>query len=276
MARHRFRFRLSGVLLAAALLLVFFHSLGWLNPISGAASWALSPFQQRLYSFGNWFSGMLAGDTTSKDVMKDNRELQLRVDGLLVENAQLRSLLDEQGIREEQRDFLAVNGMRAIESRLLGRNPEPSPQLLIINRGYQDGVRAGMPVIAGPGVLIGKIAAVHTRTAEVLLTSDSQSQVAANLDGQTQQTSGVVTGERGLTMKMELIPSTVAVMPGEVVVTSGLEPNVPAGLVIGEVDRVVQSDNTYFQTAFLKSLTDFNRLTVVSVLITEVAIDSNE
>ena len=77
---------------------------------------------------------------------------------------------------------------------------------------------------------------------------------------------GVVIGEHGLSLKMELIGQNEVVKEGETVVTSGLEPTIPRGLVIGKISRVLAEPNSFFQTAFIQSLVKVDSLVVVSVL----------
>ena len=101
---------------------------------------------------------------------------------------------------------------------------------------------------------------------KILLLNDSQSSLAAKIDDQN-STQGVVVGERGLTIKLELISKDNSIIPGMLVTTSGLEEAVTAGLVVGTIERLQQQDNSFVQTAIIKPIENYSNLVAVSVLI---------
>ena len=66
---------------------------------------------------------------------------------------------------------------------------------------------------------------------------------------------------------MELILRNETIGSGDIVVTSGIEPGVPMGLVIGTVSRVDVEPNSFSQTAWIQPLLDINNLSMVSILL---------
>ena len=123
-----------------------------------------------------------------------------------------------------------------------------------------------MPVIINNGVIVGKVVEVFDYTAIVRLLNDHASQVAATVRNQD-GTVGVVQGEFGLGVKMDLIPENEEVAIGDLVITSGLEEKVPRGLVIGLIENVFGSDEDIFKTATVKLPIDFTKLNMISVII---------
>ena len=81
------------------------------------------------------------------------------------------------------------------------------------------------------------------------------------------QTTGIVRGERGLSLKMELIPQNEVISGGDVIITSGLETGTPRGLVIGTIDSVIKESRSPFQTAIIRSPVNFGNLDYVLVII---------
>jgi rod shape-determining protein MreC len=73
----------------------------------------------------------------------------------------------------------------------------------------------------------------------------------------------------GLTVVMEFIPQTEDIRTGDVVVTSGLERNIPPGLVIGKVTEVNNKSNEVWQSVNIEPLVDLDELTIVAVVIDE-------
>jgi len=272
MARLRFpRPALAGGLLLVTLVLVATHLLGWLTPVEHGVSRVLAPAQERLYSLGTWLHGIYVRPErqATAELEKENRQLTQQVNTLTIENAQLRVLSSEKTEAKALSDYLSQRGFQSIAGRVIGKNLESTVHVIIINQGSVDGVRLDQPVISGEGVLVGRVIRVQPRTAEVLLLSDSQSRVAGALQTAAQaglQTVGVVSGDRGLSIRLELVPQSVSLSDGQVVVTSGLENGMPSGLVIGRVERVEKTDNAFFQAAALRSLIDFTTLTSVAVL----------
>ena len=80
-------------------------------------------------------------------------------------------------------------------------------------------------------------------------------------------TMGVMEGRLGLTAIMDFIPQSEALIEGEKIITSGLEPGIPRGLMLGRVTRIVSENNDVWKKAEIEPLSDFNQLTIASVLL---------
>jgi len=256
--------RRSLIVVAGALVLIGLHAVGWLAPLEHIVVGSLAPLQQRVFSLGSWVNGLYS------QVGRSGVETQLQneLTRLTIENSQLRSLLADYRELDSQIDFLDASGLRGVTARVIGRNPEPDVQLLILNRGTFAGVRVGLPVITSTGVLVGIVREVRGGSASVLLLTDSQSKLAAAVQAE-QAISGVIEGEHGLSLRMELIPQGAAVSAGQTVVTSGSETGIPSGLVIGQIDRLERAENAFFQTAYVQPLVDYGSLSLVSIIVTE-------
>ena len=256
--------KLFVVLLAVVALLIFLHYLGVLSPLEGLAQRGLTPIENRLYVFGTAVN-QLYRFPAQRDLAAANRQLTEQVTALAVQNAQLKTLLSEQAWENRQLDFLTAEGLSAINAKVIGRNLETSEQLLMVNRGSNDGVAVGAPVIAEQGVLVGRVVTVRTHSAQVRLVNSSLSSFGAMVQNE-QEDRGVVIGDRGLSVRMDLIAQSAMVAAGDIVVTSGIEADVPRGLVIGQIEQVVTEPNNLFQQAFIKTLVDVDALVAVSIL----------
>jgi len=224
-----------------------------------------SPIQHSVYSLGtkiNTFYGRLVGQG---DLAKTNQQLTDEVRRLTVENAQLETRLEESQQISQQEDFIAASGLVAITAKVIGRTPAANWQAIIIDKGSEDGIEVDFPLVSAEGIIIGKIFEVKKSSAQAILINDSRSRIAALVENES-KSQGVVIGEHGLSLKMELIGQNEVVKEGETVVTSGLEPTIPRGLVIGKISRVLAEPNSFFQTAFIQSLVKVDSLVVVSVL----------
>lgn len=257
--------RLSVILLAVMVLLIFLHYINILRPFENLAVWLLAPLQQRVYTGGTKINNIYAAIVNQQELLKANKQLEEEVAELTVANAELKTRLAEGEELLLQHNFLAARTMPAIIAQVIGKNPEPTLQAIILNKGSKDGVKVNLPVLALNGVIAGKIFKVKDKSAEAILLNDSRSRIAAMVQNDA-KSKGVVAGEHSLSLKMELLPQTETIKAGQIVVTSGLEANIPAGLVIGKIRRVQAESSSFFQTAWLSPLIKLDNLIVVSIL----------
>ena len=115
-------------------------------------------------------------------------------------------------------------------------------------------------------MLIGKVSEVFARYSKALLLSDPNSLVAVSLSG-VAPGSKLVKGEKGLSIILDQVPQQDLLREGQIVITSGLEPSIPAGLVVGEVEDIISEENDLFQQAVLKPLVNFSALQIVSIVL---------
>lgn len=249
-----------------AVLLVFLYALGWLRPFEFAIFAVFNPVQASLYRVGvrmrqsPLFTWRSVAETEKAlqvlraDTERATREIvKLRLAG--DENKTLRQLLK---FREEHIPEL-------MSARIIVRKTEPGTYVLFIDRGRNDGVQNGMPVVAGSGVLIGKISRVHEAIAEVVAVPDPRFRAAVSL-ADALDTEGYVRGEGGVSMLMELIPAAITVLPNTLVVTSGLEAGIPRGLIIGSIAQSLPDGDRLFQRAALTPLFSYHRVTDVGII----------
>jgi len=258
------KIKLPVALLAVLILLIFLHYIKVLTPVENLMIRIIAPVQNRVYMVGVKINNFYNVARFQKDLLKSNLELEQKVKDLTVENAELKIQLSEKQELQKQADFIFSSGFQAVNAKIIGRNLQSNFQTIILNKGKNDAIEIGLPVIAEQGIIIGKIVEVKNSSCQVLLINDSHSSLAALI--QDTAIKGVVIGERGLSLKMELIPQDQQIKNGQVVITSGLEENIPKGLVIGQIEQVVSEPNSFFQQAFLKPLINFDDLIAVSVL----------
>lgn len=179
------------------------------------------------------------------------------------ENAELRAQL---GFQRDSPQF------QWITAHLLGFDPSNLVQAITIDRGSRSGVAEGMTVVTPRG-LVGQVIQVTPNTAKVLLVSDVSSSADALV--QSNRAKGVVNGSRTGQLTMTYIAQQFKVQTGDRVVTSGLGGVFPAGLWVGTVIDVRQSDPDLFQSARLEPAIDFGRLEEVMVITNHLPVKLN-
>lgn len=140
-----------------------------------------------------------------------------------------------------------------------------------IDKGTDDGVLYGMPVVTQQG-LVGRVDAVIASAARIKLITDSTSVVNVLL--QSADTEAQLKGSLTADVSLDLIPLDVQVDPGDVVLTSGLGGNYPPNIFIGQVLSVQQRENALFQTATIQPIVDFSSINAVLVIVNFEAVDT--
>ncbi len=161
-------------------------------------------------------------------------------------------------------DFARANPENTYRAALvIGRDPSPFLRYIIINRGSNDGIRRGMPVVSDKG-LVGRVDAVIADAARVQLVTDAASVVSVRL--QNAGADAVLRGSQTGDLTLDMLSQDAQVEIGDVVLTSGLGGNFPPDLLVGQVVSVRKLDYEIFQTAVVQPVVDFNRLQLVLVV----------
>jgi rod shape-determining protein MreC len=136
-------------------------------------------------------------------------------------------------------------------------------QYVFINRGSDDGLRRGMPVVTQHG-LVGRIAAVSSSAARVQLITDPASRINVVLEDS--RAAGILVGQITAEVSLDRIPQDADVKVGELILTSGLGGNYPPNIVVGQVTGVRSRDYDIFKQASVQPIVDFSQLDIVLVI----------
>ncbi|MER2553061.1 MAG: rod shape-determining protein MreC [Thauera sp.] len=176
------------------------------------------------------------------DVQLENAELRrhqlgagerlLRFEHLEQENAHLRELLQmSQRVQT-----------KSIAADILYNAPDPFARKVILDRGAQQGVEAGLAVVDAYGV-IGQVTRVHPIQAEVTLLTDRNQSIPVSVVRNGVR--GVLYGVgRGL-LEMRHVLADVDIQPGDQLVTSGLDGVFVPGLPVATVTRVNRDQDAF-------------------------------
>lgn len=155
------------------------------------------------------------------------------------QNEQLRQTVAE--LEEYRQEALRLGGLlevknrysaQGIPARILSRSPDAWNLVLTIDVGFEDGVSAGLPVMASSG-LIGQVVSTTSHTADVRLMQDSKSGIAVII--QSSREAGIVHGSLEGLLYLEDLDDEVDVQAGDVLLTSGLGGGYYRGIMVGTV-----------------------------------------
>ena len=244
-ARQPLALRKTAIVLIVALILMWFDSKNpeWFNPIRTTTHAAMQPIYELslLPSYAkHWSSGSLQ----SKEALRrENMQLKSQLihaqaklqqqDYILAQDARLQGILST--TRPEQFDLNLA--------QVIGTDTNLLRQIVVLNKGEQDGVQVGQTVIDEDGIL-GQIINVYPNTSRLLLITDEQQSVAVTVKRTGQR--AIVTGEGIPTsLRLNYVFKTSDVRVGDELVSSGLGGRIPAGYRVGRIAHVedTQADN---------------------------------
>jgi len=265
-------------MVAVILLLIFLHYTKLLNPVESFLNKSFKPILSVFYSLSANLNKTYLEQTEKQDLASELERAKNKINQLTTENVKLRFLEEENSILRKHLNFLNKDNRRYLIANIISRGElaggdEEGNQSVIIDKGSVDGLYSGLAVVSSTavgtssqGVIVGKIADVKEHISEIYLVTDKNIKLAAAILGES-KTSGVASGDLGLTIKMDFIPQTENIKPGDIVATSGLEQSVPKGLVIGRVAKINKENNEVWQSATIEPMVDLDNLSVVSILL---------
>jgi len=256
---------LATILLVGVLVATLLHAAGYLQPVENVISTVLAPLQ---YSF-HWMSARIGeGVQTLRDLSSLRarvRDLESTVDRLMIENVRLREAEIELATLRQQLGFKQANPTYdMLAAEVIGRDPSNLLHYIVIDRGTNDGVAIGMPVVTARG-LVGRVTFVYPQSARVMLLTDFSSSVNALI--QSSRATGIVQGQGRQRLLMRYVGQGEQVEVGDIVLTSGLGGNFPKRLVIGQVTDVERNDVELFLQVQVESAVNFDRLEMVLVVL---------
>ncbi len=182
---------------------------------------------------------------TKEALRRENAKLQVALtqanaklqkqDYLMAENARLQGILS---VTDSDKSHLEL-------AKVIGTDSNPSKQIVVLNRGSEQGVKVGQTVIDENGI-VGQIINVYANTSRLLLMTDDTQSVAVIIErtGQRAVVSGKGTPNE---LSLDYIFKSSDVRLGDKLISSGLGGRVPAGYHVGRVAHIdtQQTDDNF-------------------------------
>jgi len=250
--------------LSIALLLVDsrMHALNRARQVVGTALYplqmaALLP-RDAIYGVGDYFSSLSSLEKQVRELKRQQiagaqalQQAQLQT----MENAQLRRLMDA-------REHIPVKSTLA---EVLYDARDINSRKIILDRGTQQGVLLGLPVIDNQGV-VGQVTRVFPFTSEVTLLTDKEQAIPVQLLRNGLRSVAYGRGKSG-TLELRFTAPNADIQVGDIVVTSGLDGIYPAGLAVARVTQVENSAGGSFGGVICQPLAGIQNNTQLLVLM---------
>jgi rod shape-determining protein MreC len=194
---------------------------------------------------------------TRDQLLDENRALkeqllihQRRLQGMaavVTENVRLRELMNSAEMVAEQ----------VLVAEMIGVSADPLVHKVVINKGTQDNVYVGQPLLDAQG-LMGQVVEVGPFSSQVLLITDSTHAlpVEVNRNG----VRAIVEGIGDLYgMELRHVSNTVDIEVGDLLVSSGLGQKFPRGYPVGTVTHIIHDPGRPFATVHVEPMAQLNR-----------------
>ncbi|MFO7704675.1 MAG: rod shape-determining protein MreC [Halopseudomonas sp.] len=209
-----------------------------LQPLRSHLSLVLTPIYNVADLPVRLWDGAYQQVSSRADLLAENAGL--RAEALLIQRKlQKLAALTEQNVRlRELLNSSSLVDERVLVAELVGVDPNPYTQRVLINKGERDGVFLGQPVLDATG-LMGQVVEVMPFNARVLLITDTSHSlpVQVNRNGLRAIASGAGNNEW---LELRFVGDTADIRVDDILVSSGLGQRFPAGYPVGRVLSVEQ------------------------------------
>lgn len=239
------------------------HALSTLRQVVGTALYplqmaALVP-RDALYGMGDYFSTLSSLEKQVEQLKQQQiaaaqvlQQAQLHI----AENAQLRKLM-------EARERVPGKSMLA---EVLYDARDSSTRKIVLDRGAQQGVTPGLPVIDNQGV-VGQVTRVFPFTSEVTLLTDKEQAIPVQVLRNGLRSVAYGRGQSGQ-LDLRFMAPNADVQVGDILITSGIDGVYPAGLAVARVVQVENNVNGAFGRIVCQPLAGIQNNTQLLILTT--------
>jgi len=217
------------------LLLVLDYRGTRLNALRSLLSFAVYPLQSLASLPVDTFHSISGTVLSYVELQKENqrlKEVQLINDGKLLklaalekENIRLRVLLENSFQLGEQ----------VLVTELLSVTLAPYEHTVVVNKGSRFGVHIKQPVLDANGI-VGQVVRVLPNSSEVMLITDPNHAIPVEVNRNGLRTIAFGTGQPNR-LQLPFLANNADVVPGDLLVTSGLGGGFPAGYPVAVVDK---------------------------------------
>ncbi len=227
-----------------------------------------APIQKTFWWAGDRVSDFFETISEIKNLKKENEDLKSKIQSLTAENVSLKELKKENETLRIALNLGLEKEFKLTLTQVIGK--DISQDSLIIDKGSDDGVLKGQPVITQEKILVGKINEVYKNFSKVQLSSHKDISFDGKIlapyqtesfgAGSDAEIPGLVKGSGNFKIFFDLVPKEKEIKKGDLVVTTAAGGIFPEGLLVGEVKDVKKSDVEPFQKVEISPSFDINEI----------------
>ena len=171
----------------------------------------------------------------------------LKLNTLEKENIRLRALLEKSYKLGEQ----------VMVAELLAVNQAPYEHIVVVDKGTHFGVYSKQPVLDAEGV-VGQVIRALPLSSEVMLITDPNHAISVEVRRNGLRTIAVGSG-RYNRLNLPFLPNNADILPGDTLITSGLDNVFPQGYPVAVVDKFIPQPNKPFADIFATPVAKLDR-----------------
>jgi len=191
------------------------------------------------------------------------RKLQ-KMTALSAENIRLRELLNSVEKIDENVTLAQV----------IGVDPDPFTHEMMVNKGSNEGVAVGQPLLDASGIM-GQVISVSRFSSRVLLLTDSRHAIPVQINRNGVRAIAVGSGLSGYLALLHL-PDTADIVEGDLLISSGLGGRFPFGYPVATVGHVGHDPGQPFATIKVQPNAQLTRSRQVLLLNSRVQPDASK
>lgn len=208
--------------------------------------------------FYNWLKETIEMRQT---LVNENMKLRYQVVMLQAKLQRMMSLQKENDDLWQLHQSFHSKDQEVKVARILAVLSNPNRQLVVLNKGKNQGVFIGQPVFDKYG-LMGQVIESGPYTSTVLLVTDFKS--AIPIRNQRTGERGILIGSTdGNSLSLMDAPKTAKLKKGDLLVTSGLAQRFPEGYPVGRVDNFHKMASAPFVSVEVKPIAQVNQSRLV-------------
>ncbi len=217
-----------------------------------------------IFDLGLIFRKILVPPRAINSLLNPPSDISEQYQKLLVENANLKILAEENKQLKSLLNFREEQAYQLVLANIISRDAA-NPGIIMISAGQSQGISKGQAVVVNKGIMIGRVVEVAADKAQVRLLTDKFSKIAVKIS-EKESIAGLLSGALGLSMNLSFVPQELELKKGDLVLTTGTNEDIPAGLIVGQVENIDFSPEELFKSAAVTPLLDYNTLATVAVI----------
>ena len=186
-------------------------------------------------------------------IKKELLELQNTVKKLPELKFEIADLYAKLRIKEEKKS-------ESHYAKVIGKEKNIFSKTILIDKGSTQNIKANMIVVNSQG-LVGRIDQTHPFTSRVLLITDPRSPVHVKVQRtRTQGVFSMINATKGI---VEFVSKDSDILPGDLLITSGLGEIFPKGIHVGYV--MESKNHSSFKKLVVEPAVNFNKLEILEI-----------
>ncbi|HNP92321.1 MAG TPA: rod shape-determining protein MreC [Rectinema sp.] len=231
----------AGICLVLSIIVLFISTKTIVKVPGFFNGYIIGGIQKGLSAIGSFFTGTIGAVSELRNIERDYEALLEKVQDYELKVRDYTALREENQRLKELLGLSTLPDAKKIAAHVIARDPTNMYSSLVIDKGYINGIRKYMPVVAyqnGVEGLVGKIIEVKASTSILQPLYDQRFFAAARLA--KTRAEGMLNGQgfRDVPLNLLYVPKAEAdlLKRGDIVVTSGLDEIFPSEIIIGRVE----------------------------------------